>query len=226
MNAAILKITQNQAKRLSDNLTRILAERDLSESVIASALNIPVMTVRRVVSGETIDPRISTLKLLADYLNVSIDSLMEDDDQKSIEHLEKSQPIFVPILDWKIIKSIKSIKDLDLKLWKEWQPVVLGSSCAISGDAFAIFTKPSMQPRFPIGTLLVIDPEEEPIDGDIVLIQTSKNGDLSLRGLVIDSPRWQLQPITPGSEMLFYEEKQTRIIGVVVLTMLHARKNI
>jgi SOS-response transcriptional repressor LexA len=220
-----LKITKSQASQLAKNLRALLVEHQVSENNIAQTLNIPVMTVRRLVSGETADPRISTLKLFADYFKISVDSLIEDRSSKSINTTGKNIPQFIPILDWGTAAKITSIQELDLKSWKEWHPVILGDQSSLSENAFALISKPSMQPRFPLGTLFIIDSNETPIDGDIVLIQMKKDSGLSLRELIVDPPKWQLLPVTPGSEILFYDKKQHRIVGVVILIMLHSRKD-
>lgn len=219
-----LKINGSSFKNLATNLRRLLKEHQVSESEVALSLNIPVMTIRRLVSGETIDPRISTLKLIANYFQVSVDLLVEDNNLNSVALMSKTIPQFVPILDWKTLIGIHSIEDIDLRLWKEWYPIIFGNQSTISNHAFALESRPSMQPRFPIGTLFIIDPNETPTDGDIVLIKLKTNGDLSLRELIIDLPRWQLQPVVAGSEGFFYDNKQHIIVGVVVLTMLHTRK--
>src|SRR3989344_2202580 len=97
---APFEINDFQLKKLAKNLQMLLNEHQVTEGEIAQSLAIPVMTVRRLVSGETTDPRISTLKLMADYFNVSIDSLIEDNTSNSISLMSKSMPQFVPILDW------------------------------------------------------------------------------------------------------------------------------
>ncbi len=179
------------------------------------------MTIRRLSSGETTDPRVSTLKLIADYFNISVDSLIEDNTSNAIALMRKTTPQFIPVLNWKIATTIKSVKEIDKKTWKEWHPIVLGEQTTLSNDAFALESRPSMQPRFPMGTLFIIDPNEVPSDGDIVLIKMKADGNLSLRELSIDIPRWQLQPIVLGSETLFYDEQQHHLMGIVILTLLH-----
>jgi transcriptional regulator with XRE-family HTH domain len=222
---APFEINDSQLKKLAKNLRMLLNEHQVTEGEIAQSLAIPVMTVRRLVSGETTDPRISTVKLMADYFNVSIDSLIEDNTSNSISLMNKSMPQFVPILDWDTAARIKSIKEIDTKSWKEWYPIILGDQALLGNDAFALESRPSMQPRFPIGTLFIIDPNEMPMDGDIILIKMKTSGELSLRELIIDLPRWQLQPVIAGSDMLFYDNSQHHIAGVVVLTILYTRKN-
>lgn len=220
--AAEIEINEFQLKKIAKNLRILLNEHSKSENDVAQALNIPVMTVRRLVSGETTDPRISTLKIIADYFNVSVDSLI--DDNTSPISMGKSMPKFVPVLDWKTTSTINSLENIDLRSWKNWHPVTLGNQLTLSNNAFALESRPSMQPRFPLGTIFIIDPCEAPNDGDIILIKMKNNGDLSLREIIIDSPRCQLQPIIAGSESLFYDDNDHHIVGVVILTILHSRK--
>lgn len=223
-NPSTLKIDHSQIQMLAKNLRKLINSRGVSESEIAQSLNIPVLTVRRIVSGETTDPRISTLKLIADYFNVSIDSLIESKDNNPLNIMVKSTPQFVPVLDWKTAGNINSVKDIDLNTWNEWYPIALGDNLSLSKETFALESRPSMQPRFPKGTLLIIDPSVSPTDGDIVLVKMKGDNDLSLRELIIDPPKWRLQPVVTGSEMLFYNENQHQIVGIVVLCLLHTRK--
>lgn len=219
----VLDINKSQITALAKNLRLILDIRNLSEGDIAQALNIPVMTIRRLVSGETTDPRISTLKTIADYLNVSLDSLIDDNALNSITLMNKNTPQFVPVLDWETAANINSILDINLKTWSKWHPVATIHQ-QLSDNAFALESRPSMQPRFPNGSLFIIDPNETPSDRDIVLVRMNNNRSLSLRELIIDSPKWQLQPIVSGSEFLFYHEKEHSLVGVVLLTIFNSRR--
>lgn len=219
-----LKMDESQLKNLAKNLRMLIDERCITENDIAQSIHIPVMTVRRLVSGETVDPRISTLRLMANYFKVSIDSLIEDNTSNAIACMGRAAPQFIPVLDWKTIKDINSTRDINLKTWKEWHPIVFSDQFSLSNHAFALESKPSMQPRFPMGTLFVVDPNESPTDSDIALIKMKKDGNISLRELIIDLPRWQLYPIVSGSETLFFDESQHSIMGIVVLTILQTRK--
>lgn len=221
-NFSAIKINLSQIQMLAENLRVVLNARGMSENELAQALSLPVMTVRRIVSGETMDPRISTLKLIADHLDVSIDALLGHTANNAL-FITKNLPHFIPIVDWKSAENIASFHKMDFSKWKEWQPIILNNH-SLSKNAFALESKPSMQPRFPMGTLFVIDPNEVPVDGDFTLIKMKKNGDLSLRELIIDSPRWQLQPVITGSEIIFYDKTLHQMIGIVVMSLLFNRK--
>ncbi len=222
-NSTAVTMEPAQIQSIAKNLKALIDSCKVPELEIARALNTSVLTIRRIISGETEDPRISTLKAIADYFNVSIDSLLDDNTQRSINAMVKNKPRVIPILSWKEIEASDSITNIDLNNWSEWYPVV-GEQNYISSSTFAIESRPSMQPRFPLGTLFIINPDETPMDSDIILIRMKQEKELSLRELIIDPPKWQLQPIVTGSETLFFDEKKHEILGVVVFTVLHKRK--
>ena len=228
MNSNIAKINPpaqtNPETKIAKNLKALLAKEQLSANQLARMLNIPPMTIRRLITGETADPRISTLKLIAHYFNVSVDALSDAGEQTPIKLTEKTKPHLVPIISWNIAEK-NALNDLDLKQWKTWQPISLNEKDTISANAFALESRPSMHPRFPQGTIFIIDPSVTSRDGDIVLVRIKKDGALTLRELVIDAPERRLEPITSGSNSLQYSPKEYEIIGVNVLTMLYNRRN-
>jgi transcriptional regulator with XRE-family HTH domain len=220
----VLTINAMQSQRLATNLTALIKKRGLSEAETAQALGLPSMTIRRLASGETTDPRISTLKLIADYFSVSVDALMDSPNETTLHCVEKNKPRFIPILDWHTATAMLSVNKLNLGSWEHWQPVTVGESYPLSDEAFALESRPSMSPRFPAGTVLIIDPTIKPIDGDTILVKMKEGGELSLRELVIDPPTWQLYPVVACSQVIPYEPESHTIAGVVILTMLYKRK--
>jgi transcriptional regulator with XRE-family HTH domain len=214
----------DNSQKLAENLRVLLKSHNLNANQLAQILGIPMMTIRRLLSGETTDPRISTLKLVADHFNISIDSLIDGDNQTIIKSLKKTKPHFIPILDWDTTAKISTLNELDLSKWKEWQSISLNEKDIISKNAFALESRPSMYPRFPQGTIFLIDPDTPPTDGDVVLVKLKKNNELTLRELAIDPPEWQLHPVVLGSNILHYSEQNHKIVGVNLLTMLYNRK--
>ncbi|MGD9152829.1 MAG: helix-turn-helix domain-containing protein [Gammaproteobacteria bacterium] len=225
MNQALkVNAGENESLEIAKNLSNLLKSHNLNVNQLAQELGIPMMTIRRLALGKTVNPRIATLKLIADYFNITVDSLLEWNNQEIIKNSQKAVPRFVPILTWETIKKIKTIKDLNLTNWKEWQPVSLGNKSAISTDAFALESKPSMYPRFPQETLFIIDPNIHPADGDIVLVKIKDSNEVTLRELTIDPPERLLHPLTAGSAVLSYSDKLHETIGVNTLTMLYNKR--
>lgn len=223
MSINVVKLHDGSLK-LSEKLRMLLNERNLSVIQFAQELKIPEMTVRRLLSGETTDPRISTLKLVADYFGIAVDYLLDENTHLPLNAATNSRPVFVPVLTWEAAEKINSIKELDLTKWKNWQPVSLNEQNAISKSAFALESRPSMYPRFPQETLFILDPEVDPADGDIVLVKIKKNNELTIRELSINPPEWRLQSIVPGYSALNYDQQEHFIIGVNLLTLLYNRR--
>ncbi len=154
---------------LADNLNLLIKSRNLNITQTANDLSLPIMTVRRLISGETTNPHLSTLKTIAEYFHISIDQLVNSQNMLQAEHrYTKSQ--LVPILSWQEVRSITTIQDLSLKDWKNWQSVPTDKEKDIS-SAFALKTRPSFYAQFPNGTVFIIDPNSEVCDGDIVLVK-------------------------------------------------------
>lgn len=223
MKSNVVTISATEQHHLAENLKFLLKKKNITECDLARALDLTSMTVRRLLSGETNDPRILTLKMIADYFEVTLDALMGDITNNAFESFE-SKPRFLPVLDWVTAEKIKRIKELNLSNWKNWQPISLNSKEALSDDAFILESKPSMYPRFSKGTIFVIDPVVKPTDGDFVLIRMRDNNELTLRELIIDAPTWHLQSLSAGGGTIDFDAKKHTLAGTVYLTMFYNRK--
>ena len=214
----------DRQSNLAKNLTLLLERNGISESELARELNIPYNSIRRLISGFTSDPRMSTLKLIASYFNISLDALVGDQDPDNYSPTENRAPVSIPILSWTDISEPDFLTKIFFNDWPKWQPVALAATDDLSKRAYAIESRKSMQPRFPLGTVLVIDPDKDPIDGDLVLVRIKENNAVSLRDLAIDPPILHLFPIIENSPSMIYDTNEHEIIGIVVLTLAFPRK--
>lgn len=212
-------------ENLSNNLSLLMKENNVSESDLARALGLPYNTIHRLVSGYTTDPRISTLKSIAAYFNVSLDTLLNPIELSTNALKTHANPKAVPIFSWEQISNNEFPSSIDHQDCINWLPIPLISVDNLSINAYAIESRPSMYPRFPTGTFFVIDPECKPIDGDLILVKIKRDGAVSLRELMIDPPTIKLLPIIQNSDSLNFIENEYEIIGVVVLSMHHLRKS-
>lgn len=218
------KVEGSRLRKLAENLRTLLDSRNLNPNQLGQVLGIPTMTIRRILSGETTDPRISTVKTISDFFNISVDKMIDEDATTLFsKSLDVSKPVFVPILDWKSAGESNSNVNMDLTNWKEWQPLSLAEGDTIGRKAFALESRPTMYPRFPQGSILIIDPDLVPKDGDIVLIKLKKDNELTLRELKIDPPQWQLHSLVLDSNDLIFDENEHVIVGVNLLTLLYNR---
>lgn len=221
METELLELNQEQLSSIAGNLEQLIKLRNTTDNKIAQDLNIPPITIKRLLSGETTDPRISTLKSISDYFNVSIDTLIEPNSIGPTIFINKFKPAFLPLLDW---ETAKNIGDIDFTHWENWVPVTLGKDVIFHQNAFALESRPSMYPRFQPGTIFILEPSLIPADGDLVLVNLRENNELTLRELSIDPPDWQLHPLNQGTGILNYSKDSHEIVAIVCLTLFYNRK--
>lgn len=217
-NKSVKKQSVSETDYIAKNILKLMKAKNISESRLAEELGVSVMTIRRVITGETEDPRISTLSLIADYFKVNVDSILEKNDMPT-DLLQKNKPFFIPIFDWETPVKIYELLPVDLSSWKDWYPLINSESLQLDQAAFALKTKRSMQPRFPEGTIIIINPNITPIDGDTVIVISKSNKNISLRDLIMDAPKWILQPVVENSEIIYFDQNEYDILGVVVLSL-------
>lgn len=203
----------NQTDNLSSNLRQLMKINNLSEAELARKTNIPQPTIHKILAGKTSDPRASTLKALANFFNVQIDMLLSNDVLKESDFITKTNPNrtqSIPIISWKdCINFKKLINELTPTNWQKWAITEF-----FSYSAYALMSKPSMEPRFPKGSTLIIDPSVTPEDGDFVVAFFPNTREAALRELSIDGPTKILTSMS--KEHVTNLEDGIKIFGVVV----------
>jgi SOS-response transcriptional repressor LexA len=190
----------------------LMARNNLNVSELARRINLPQPTIQRLLAGKTDDPRLSTLIIIAGYFLISIDQLIGYSplpNSSSAVHPE-GRPI--PILSWhEAIDYKKIIKGLSKNNWTNW--ILLDRRA--SSLTYTLKTKKSMEPRFPIGSLLLVDPETQPDDGDMIVVWYPETSDATIRELILDGPRQSLLSITDNSVSEELTNKIT-VLGVII----------
>lgn len=208
---------------ISKNLAFLLTKENISISQLAVKLEIPVMTIRRILSGETEDPRISTVKLIADFFKISVDLLIKSNPDYMLNSGKSLATYSVPKIQWENLQNIIDLRENNFDSWSNFQTFSLSNNI-LGKKIFALESRPSMYPRFPRGTSFIIDPETSPEDGDIVLVKIKSNNEFTLKELLIDPPYWQLLSLISDSKVLVYSRQDHEICGVSLLTMVYNSK--
>jgi transcriptional regulator with XRE-family HTH domain len=206
---------------IGKNLLTLLKKHHLTANQLAQLLDIPFMTIRRLISGETEDPRVSTLKIIANYFQISVDLLINDSSNIAFPTNLKVKTYAVPKIKWENLPKISHIALSDIT---DLQSISLNGDHTISDEAFALESKPSMYPRFPRGTIFIIEPHTTPTDGDLVLVSIKDNNDCTMRELIIDPPVWYLTSLITDSHTMSFDKEQHSIVGVAILTLLYHPK--
>lgn len=208
-NDTISHLTLTANNKFLCNLSELMRSHRINEAELARQTKIPQPTLHKIISGKTADPRISTLKLLADYFNISVDILLSGD-PLSTDKVDKSHVQSIPIIDWTLCTNKNAINNLTSTNWENWTVTETTAQ-----DSYALISKPCMEPRFPKGTLFVIDPLMTAKDGDLIVVHYPDTNEAALRELSIDGPNkllFRLDPISTSEELT----SEIRILGTVI----------
>ncbi len=87
----------NLAATFVDTVRRLQKKAGINDAELSRAINLNPGTLSRLLSGETVDPRLSTLSALAKFFSVSISSLIGEAEQGFVPVFEQSKLQQAPI---------------------------------------------------------------------------------------------------------------------------------
>lgn len=206
----------NESQLLIHSIKKLMALQNIREAELSRKTGIPTTTLHKILSGQTTDPRISTLQSLANYFDVSIDTLYSETSGYVVTN---SLVQSIPIIKWSDCLHAESfLKNLTATNWDEWMTVE-----NMSNNTYALSSKKSMEARFPPKTIFVVEPTINAEDGDIVVVAYPEAEEATLRDFSMDGPSKLLLPISANSEVTKLNDN-IKIIGVVTQTRLHYKK--
>lgn len=195
---------------IAKNLEWLIHKHRTNPNALAVATKVPQPTIHRILSSESLDPKTATLQPIASYFGVSVADLREKD-LEAISHGNVSPgPAMggkVPVISW--VRAGDFAEAVDTGEAEDWVEVTV----PVRKHTFALRVEgDSMEPDFPPGTLLIVEPEMEPQPNDFVIAKNG--GDATFKQLVKDGPDWYLKPLNARYPMKQVLEG-THIVGVV-----------
>lgn len=151
------------------------------QNVVANLFGVSQKGARRWLEAEAL-PDTGRIPVIAHKLKVSVEWLMSGIGKNKTENLSELWPK-IPVLDWKYI-SLKPI------LPENIQEEITLTDCKASDKTFAVRMKgSSMEPVFPEGTLLIIDPNKELINRNYVLVLLRSEKEVIFKQLLLDGDK-------------------------------------
>ena len=201
--------------------------RSQRRQVLAARWGISREMVRKYLKGENM-PVTSRGNIIADDLGVRRAWLMHGEPPKRLPPAARSdgrsgdnfepQPSTVgrlPVVDWEQVGRMGAAVPEDLRGGvKEWRQKPVDS---LSAHSFVIRVRgSSMEPRFPEGHLIFVDPHRAPNHGSYVVAQIQSSKLPTFKQLLIEDGKRMLKAINPAwPEPIIVLDAADRIIGVV-----------
>ena len=187
----------------------------LDQSAVARALNIEPQSVQQWLCGQT-SPRGYRIRALAALFNVEPWELMgsADDPTPAVNNARKMPrgPAIqaVPRISWVSAGHFKEV-EITPANQAEWDT----PSEPMSPRAFSLRVEgDSMEPEFPQGCIIFVEPEAHAVHGDFVIVCLDATNQATFKQLVQDGAQRYLKPLNPRYPIISIEQ-DARICGVV-----------
>ncbi len=207
-------LDHSSAHQFRSVLKELMYRHHITATELARRIDLPQPTVHRLLAGKTEDPKLSTLSIIAQYFQVSIDQLLGATPLEANPLNKPGISLSIPLISWENATTKSFTNKLNTSNWNDWFLIDIEAS----PHSFGLKTKPSMEPRFPGGSILTIDPNITPKDGDLVIVHYKNTAEATIREIILDGPKQLLRSIIADSSMPDELEQNIKIIGVVIQT--------
>lgn len=199
--------------KLPKNLRILLAIKGFSITDLANELNIPRSSINRIITGETLHPKKSTLKKISNYFHINENQLLGKESiqwNNLIENKQKTRDA-VPIISWHDAININNIYDLH-----NYPTIKIDINTGTS--AFALQMQEDLENFFK-NTVLIIDPSAKAGHRDYIIVHNQKLSYVELKQLLIDDGKKYFKSLNE-SQNIVKDSKKYRIIGTIVQTRM------
>lgn len=192
------------AHNLSHNLRKLMSTANLNEHELSRRTNIKQPIIHRLLSGENKNPKLQTIKPIADYFLLTVSQLIGEEANILSSGFTSNKHY-----GWTEVPLINSIESL-LSEQK------VNTECKVSKNTFAAFIlDQSMEPLFPEKCLVIVEPNIKAESGDYVMLKNSKN-ELILRNFLLISGEKYINPLNNRYGTICKLSDEEKVIGVVI----------
>jgi SOS-response transcriptional repressor LexA len=189
--------------------------RGLDQSAVARGLGIEPQSVQQWIRGQT-NPRGYRIKALAALLDVEPWELLGTHEapaagEPSGRNRSGATVRRIPRVSWVSAGQFREVATGSREEAEEWdtpsEPMSSGSfSLRVEGD--------SMEPEFPSGCVIFVDPQTPPLNGDYVVVALDDSHQATFKQLVLDGAQRYLKPLNSRYPIIPID-RDARVCGVV-----------
>lgn len=205
-------------KPTKDVLSELMQQKGIkTEAELSRLTGIHQPTIHRILTGESTDPRSSTIEPLARFFNVQPEVIRGT----AVLTAEEKQPTYiaqqVPVVSWVTAGHFADSNDpYPVGASEEWLP------CPVPHGrmTFALRVRGiSMEPEFRDGDYIFVDPDVTPRNRSYVVVRIDDRDETTFKQLILEDGRKLLKPLNPAwPEQIIEINGKGRICGVVVFS--------
>lgn len=204
---------------ISVNLRRLMEREKINASELGRHIKLAQPIIHRLLTGKNINPKLATIRPIADYFDITISQLIGED-FLAVDHQDSGLSTWkqVPVLAWKDIVSSLNGDDSVTTAHQ------VSTDALVSEAAYAVVIENTgLEPHFPKGAKVVVEPNRSASDSDFVVVMVAEGGDPHIRQVVSDGADCYIKSLNPAlSKMNMIQLKDAhRLLGVVVQAKLY-----
>jgi SOS-response transcriptional repressor LexA len=218
---------EEQTRPLSKVLNQLMQECDIDGLQLAKNVGVTPTTIYRLLNDPSCNPTLASLDAIAKYFSITISQLIGDDSLPNDRIRGTHQPDInkwntIPHLTWEEAAHWPERK-LELESTVDrWT----ATDATVSNEAFALTMEgDSMYPRFPEGTLLIIDPKESIYHRAFVVLLSGKQSKPLFKQILINGSEYFIKSLHKDfKEIKKISLNSHKIIGVMVQARTEFKK--
>ena len=210
---------------MSSILRGLMAELGINESELARRTGIGQPVVHRICSGETDNPKVATLSPIANFFAISISQLIGDEPLPADRIPGTFNPEAqgwsqIPLLGWDQVLSWPNMPSNSAPLR------AISADVDIGENGYALSVRDTtMEPRFPEGTVLIINYDLKPNNLDYAIVHVEGEDLPKFKQVLIDGEQMILKPLNPDFQNLVLDKnKPHKFLGVMIQSRMDFKK--
>jgi len=190
---------------IGKTIRQLMSYSHMTEADLCRGVNLPQTTINRLLSGQTNDPRISTLLVVAQFFDISIEQLLGKDLIILDSVWKQTKGLTLPVLPWECLSDWFSEAKDKCKI-NRW----IKTEKSLNKNSFAVSSPASCCGIFGEGSLLIMNNiQEDPVkDGQIALVE-SDSEEFYLRKVLKEGNSIYLKRLFAPFEVMPLPDKMT-----------------
>lgn len=203
---------------VAKNLDYLMAKHRLNPTSLASATHQNQPTLHRIMTGESPDPRASTLQPYATYFGVTVNQLRTVDLESGNDINVSVVPQMhsrIPLISWLQAGDWYNVQLEKIDKWRLTYQSHSNDTFALQVKGLSMYN-PGSRESFHEGDIILVDVKREVKNGSLVIALLENVDEPTFKKLYMEDGRYYLRPLNPSWQPQLTELKSLeQICGVV-----------
>lgn len=218
-NVISFKKTQRlQNIRLRDNLIRLMKQHKTNMTHLYKETGVPITTIQRICKDPNANPTLASLMPIADFFSITLAQLIGEDPLPSNQPNDAvvKQWANIPIISWQQAVNWPNIAHSSSELPR------IATEITVNKNAFALEITEDHWEQFHRGSVVIVEPELEPVNRDYVITHKADSQQANLKQILLHENDKYLKPMNSDFKTTLMDDSY-QILGVVVQVRMNLK---